>query len=94
MWELPIFVGIGCAGGLLGALFNNINEKVSLYRKKHLNAHKWKRFVELILITLVMSFISFILPMCWQKCTPLPLDYGIESTTATVQELRLITKLV
>lgn len=89
IYELPIFMAIGCMGGVLGALFNHINEQISLYRKKHLNAHKWKRLVELVLITLGMSFISFILPLCWQKCTPIP-----DGSNLSVQEQNLLNSLV
>jgi hypothetical protein len=90
IYELPIFILIGALGGVLGALFNDINEKVSLYRKKNLNAFKWKRLVELSLITLLMSFISFILPICWTKCEPMP-----EITPdLKLQEIMLINDLV
>ena len=90
VWELPIFILIGCAGGVLGAVFNDINERVSLYRKKYINAFKWKRLTELVLITLAMSFICFILSICWQKCTPLPEN----QPNPTAQELIYMKKLV
>ena len=90
IYELPIFILIGAIGGVLGALFNDINEKVSLYRKKNLNAYKWKRLTELSLITLLMAFISFILPICWTKCEPMP-----EITPdLKLQEIILINDLV
>lgn len=72
VYELPMFMLIGAVGGVMGALFNHLNMLMSIYRKKHLNAFKWKRMVELVSITLLMSFISFILPICWQVCTPKP----------------------
>jgi len=90
IYELPIFAAIGCAGGALGALFNYFNKLMTLYRKKHLNAYKWKRMVELCSITLMMSFISFILPLCWQVCTPIP----EVDTFTTQQEEELLLKLV
>jgi chloride channel 7 len=90
VYELPIFIAIGVIGGALGALFNHINEKVSLYRKKNLNMHKGKRLTELCLITFVMSFLAFILPICWQVCTPVP----EETTSTTNQEIELFEKLV
>ena len=63
---------------------------MTLYRKKHLNAFKWKRMVELCSITLIMSFISFILPLCWQVCTPVP----EEGPNSSNQEEELYLKLV
>eukprot|EP00981_Chlorochromonas_danica_P015383 scaffold11846_cov149-Ochromonas_danica.AAC.14 len=90
VYELPIFLLIGCLGGLLGAFFNYINMQITMYRMKYLNAFKWKRMVELCLITFAMSFISFILPLCWQICTPVP-----EATSETSnQEEKLLEKLV
>lgn len=96
VFEIPIFMAMGCMGGVIGALFNHINEQMSLYRKKHLNAFKWKRLVELVLITLLMSFISFILPLMWQVCTEIPPEYYDPATsdTFTVQEIDLLKKLV
>ena len=90
VYELPMFMFIGACGGVLGAGFNHLNEKVSIYRKKYLNAYKWKRMVELCSITLFMAFISFILPICWQSCTPLP-DITPDMSK---QEIELVGKLV
>ena len=90
VYELPLFIAMGCVGGALGAGFNDLNERMSLYRKKHLNAFKWKRLLELVLITLGMSFISFILPLCWQHCTEIPTDM----TNLSKQELSLLSNLV
>lgn len=90
VYELPVFLFIGCAGGALGALFNYVNEHVSIYRKKKLNAFKWKRLAELVIITLIMSFISFILPLMWQVCQPVPTPTAM----STAQEIDLLSKLV
>jgi chloride channel 7 len=90
VYELPLFIAMGCMGGVLGAFFNDINERMSIYRKKYLNAYKWKRLLELVLITLAMSFISFILPLCWQHCTEVPTDV----TNLSKQELSLLSNLV
>jgi chloride channel 7 len=93
IYEMPMFVAIGCCGGLLGALFNHVNERVSIYRKKKINAFKWKRMVELVSITLLMSFISFIFPLMWQVCQPLP-DLDSYDPPATLQEIDLRDHLV
>jgi chloride channel 7 len=90
VYELPIFVFIGACGGIFGAAFNDINRRVSLYRKKNLNAFKWKRMVELSLLTVAMSFVGFIFSMCWQSCTPVPeITEGL-----TAQEITLLSELV
>eukprot|EP01034_Spumella_vulgaris_P021794 gene21794-27863_t len=90
VYELPMFMLIGVIGGGFGAAFNHFNMLISMYRKKHLNAFKWKRMVELIAITLLMSFISFILPICWQVCT----DKPEETSDLPQQEVDLIERLV
>ena len=90
VYELFIFIAMGAAGGVLGSLFNHINELVSIFRIKHINKFKWKRMAELLMITTLMAFIRFILSVCWVQCTPLP----VESTSWTVQEVDLLKKLV
>jgi chloride channel 7 len=90
VYELPMFLLMGVIGGVMGAFFNHINMHMSMYRMKHLNKFKWKRMVELCSITLLMSFLGFILPLCWQVCTPKP-----EPTAdSTVQEIDLMEELV
>lgn len=32
MWELILFILVGCLGGLVGAWFNGTNERLSIYR--------------------------------------------------------------
>lgn len=93
IYELPMFMAIGCLGGVLGAFFNHLNEQVSIYRKKKINPVKSKRLTELVLITLTMSFISFIFPLMWQVCQPLP-DTESYDPPATKQELDLVDRLV
>lgn len=36
MWEFPIFVLIGIAGGLMGAIFIHLNVKITMWRKKYI----------------------------------------------------------
>jgi chloride channel 7 len=33
-WEVPIFAAIGCIGGLLGALFVNVNVRITMWRQR------------------------------------------------------------
>jgi chloride channel 7 len=90
VYELPLFIAMGCLGGILGAFFNYINKNISLYRAKHINISKQKRLTELCCVTLLMSFIGFIFPLMWQVCTPRPEPESYN----TMQEINLLEELV
>lgn len=90
VYELPLFLAMGAAGGVMGAFFNYLNMNMSLYRGKHINTHKWKRLVELCTITMLMCFVGFILSLCWQVCTPIPEP----NEDTSVQETDLLERLV
>ena len=63
LWQLSnlaIFVLMGVGGGLLGALFNAINTRLTIYRLKHLAKRHWLvRFLEAILIGVTTSILTF-----------------------------------
>ena len=71
-YELIFFILLGCAGGLLGALFNYLNMRVSLYRTKSVNKHLWKRILEIAVITMVFATLCFVLPIMYNGCTLIP----------------------
>jgi H+/Cl- antiporter ClcA len=71
-FELVIFVCIGCMGGVMGAFFNYINKRVTIFRTNHLNNHTWKRMLELVLLTAGWATVCYILPKMYNTCTPLP----------------------
>ena len=89
-YELVIFTIMGVLGGLMGSLFNHINKKVTIFRMEKYENNNYKRFVELLLITLAFATISFVLPLAWIQCTDLPTDTG----NWTPQEFQLLNKLV
>ena len=90
MYEVPLFFLVGVGGGIFGAAFNKINEVMTIYRKKHLNMHIWKRMIELVLIVLGCSIIGFIFSICWSGCTPLP----VITDSMTPQQISLVGSLV
>jgi chloride channel 7 len=90
IWELTLFLVIGCLGGLIGAVFNATNEHLTIWRMKRINHSKFRRFVEVILISLLVSFVSFLMPAIWGKCTELPTDMQ----DWTNQEKKLVESLV
>ncbi|RHX99267.1 hypothetical protein DYB36_003616 [Aphanomyces astaci] len=71
IWDVPIFLAIGMVGGLLGALFNQANTYLSLFRRATpALSHKYGRFLESLGICLVMSITSFWLPVAFGTCLP------------------------
>ncbi|XP_011621417.1 chloride channel protein CLC-d isoform X1 [Amborella trichopoda] len=68
---LPMAV-IGVIGGLLGALFNQLTLYIASWRRNHLHK-KGTRFkiIEVCLVSLITSAISFGLPLL-RKCSPCP----------------------
>ena len=44
--EMPYFAVMGVGGGLLGALFNYLNEKITIWRLKYINKYSHRRFLE------------------------------------------------
>lgn len=74
IYELGPFVAIGAMGGLIGAIFNDTNERITHKRIKHVNFSKQRRFLEVLAVSSLMSFVMFFLSLAWRKCTPIPTD--------------------
>lgn len=90
IWELSLFIMIGCLGGLIGAVFNAANEHLTIWRMKNVNQSKMRRFLEVICVSMAMSLISFVMPLVWNRCTELPTDMQDWSN----QEKNLVEALV
>ena len=81
-YELFLFILIGAGGGCLGALFNHINLKTTALRMTYVSPHRWKRFVELMALTIIVTLVTFILCCMWQICTPIPdINYSAQETS-------------
>ena len=89
VWELLLFILIGCMGGLIGACFNAGNEHLTIWRMKHVNHSKNRRVMEVLVISVIVTTVSYILPSLW-RCTELPTDMQ----DWTNQEKDLVGKLV
>jgi len=63
---------------------------VTLFRMKHVNHTVWKRMVELMVITFVMATITFVLPLIYNQCTPIPLN----TADWTTQQVDYLDSLV
>lgn len=73
VWELFIFMIIGSFGGLIGACFNYMNLRLFRWRRRSVQSTSIK-YLEVVAVVLIMTAISFLVPVLWDKCTPLPVD--------------------
>lgn len=90
IWELALFVVIGCLGGLIGAVFNATNEHLTIWRMKNVNHSKFRRFIEVVCVSALVSVVAFLMPVLWGRCTDLPTDMQ----DWTNQEKSLVEHLV
>jgi len=65
--EIPLFIIMGCIGGLIGASFNEINHKITIFRMKYLTSRPIKVF-EAVFIALLTAFVGFILIIASSEC--------------------------
>ena len=79
VWELVLFVMVGCLGGLIGACFNGCSCQLFYFRSKNLSKATL-RLLEVLAIVSLMSSLALFLPVLWQKCSPLPGSIIIFST--------------
>jgi H+/Cl- antiporter ClcA len=88
IYECFLFILLGIIGGLIGAVFNSTNERITHWRIKHVNHSKVLRFVEAILVSMLVTTVTFALPFLWDSCTPLP-----QNPLFTEQQMSLISEL-
>jgi chloride channel 7 len=89
VWELWLFILLGCMGGLIGAAFNHFNRLLTIFRMKHVTTTH-RRLMEVLAVTLLVATTAFVVPLLWGKCTPKPVD--MENWTE--QEKTLVDELV
>lgn len=58
--EFALFGLMAICGGLLGGLFNCLNKRLTLWRQRHIGGHGHKRFLEVLLVTFVVSSFDFL----------------------------------
>lgn len=75
VYELPLFVLMGVCGGLLGALWNHINYKLSVFRVRMVLRLRWLRVVEACLVAATTATIGFLTMYILNDCKPLGDDY-------------------
>ncbi|XP_063917267.1 H(+)/Cl(-) exchange transporter 7 [Zophobas morio] len=73
VYELPIFLLMGAFGGLLGALWNHINYRLSVFRMRYIK-QKWLKVVEACMVAAVSATAGFLMMFCLNDCKPLGQD--------------------
>ncbi|CAE7501483.1 Clcn7, partial [Symbiodinium necroappetens] len=58
--EFALFGLMAVCGGLLGGLFNCLNKRLTLWRQRHIGGRGHKRFLEVLLVTFVVSSFDFL----------------------------------
>ncbi len=73
VWELGLFLIVGCMGGFIGAAFNSVNELITRWRIRHITTNT-KKLAEVVVITTLVTITAFGVPLLWRQCTPRPVD--------------------
>lgn len=72
--EFPVFIVIGIVCGLLGALFNSLNRRLTLFRARYIKTKRMKLF-EAIAVATLTALLCCLLPLLL-PCTAPVFDEG------------------
>ncbi len=83
LYEVPLFILMGAAGGILGALYNYLNRKLTMQRCKFVTTRRAK-LIEVLCVCGLVSTIAYWTPVVFRECgisvcLPLP-DNPVNST--------------
>jgi H+/Cl- antiporter ClcA len=91
-WMILIFALIGAAGGLSGALFNEMNTRLTKWRFKMAPLNdRWRpaslrfKLIEAVTVAFVVSSVAFGLSAAFGSCKPLPVIIAINNNGTTCQ---------
>jgi len=80
VWELPLFMLIGCVGGLIGALFNHMNYRLTIFRMRYITARPFQ-MLEVMVVSAVTATAGFLMIYLVSDCKP----YGNDPTDNPIQ---------
>ncbi|XP_049523316.1 H(+)/Cl(-) exchange transporter 7 isoform X1 [Dermacentor silvarum] len=67
--ELPIYIIMGACGGLLGAVFNHVNFKLTVFRIRYLH-RRWIKVIEAVAVAIVTASVGFLMIDISTDCRP------------------------
>jgi len=73
VWELPLFLLIGVIGGLLGALYNHINYRLTVFRMRYIT-RPWIKMLEAMIVAAVSATAGFLMIYLISDCKPIGKD--------------------
>jgi len=80
VWELPFFLLIGALGGVLGAMFNHMNYKLTIFRMRYITARPLQ-MLEAMIVAAVTATCGFLMIYLVSDCRP----YGNDPTDNPIQ---------
>ena len=80
VWEMPLFLLMGALGGVLGALFNHVNYKLTVFRMRYITARPLK-MLEAAIVAAVTASAGFLMIYLMDDCKP----YGNGPTPNPIQ---------
>lgn len=73
IYEIPLFMLMGTFGGLLGALWNYINYKITCFRLRFVT-RKWQKVIEALLVAILSATVGSLMIYFVNDCKPLGND--------------------
>lgn len=73
IYEIPLFMIMGTFGGLLGALWNHVNYKITCFRLRFVT-RKWLKVVEALSVAILGATMGFLMLYFVDDCKPLGND--------------------
>ena len=52
-------------GGLIGVVFNNLNERLTIWRYKNVHTSLVRRYSEVFLVSFLVTVTSYVMPLLW-----------------------------
>lgn len=73
IYEIPLFMIMGTFGGLLGALWNHVNYKITCFRLRFVT-QKWLKVIEALLVAILSATMGSLMIYFVNDCKPLGND--------------------
>ncbi|XP_024889574.1 H(+)/Cl(-) exchange transporter 7 [Temnothorax curvispinosus] len=73
IYEIPLFMMMGTFGGLLGALWNHVNYKITCFRLRFVT-QKWQKVIEALLVAILSATMGSLMIYFVNDCKPLGND--------------------